>query len=421
MSATKGSVPKNDGVLASLRATPVAARYLLGGILINQLGAFVQTFLVLYLVHKGFPAQRAGLSLAVYSLGAVLGVLLGGELTHRLGARRTIALAMGGSAVLVASLPWLSHPDRYAALLVAVALAGAVTQSYRPAAGALLSDLMPAEHRVMGFSMMRTAMNVGAAIGPLVAAALILVNWDLLFWFDGATALAYALLAAVFLPRDAAGHAPAAGSDEEPDAGRGGYLVVLRDARYLAFLASMLLSALIYVQFMAVLPLKITAEGHPPALYSAVLALSSTTLILCELWATSYVKRWPASLAGGLGTALMALGLAGYGLSAAAFAALASTVVFVSGMIVSGPSMSAHPAKAPAWVKGRYIGASHAVFGLGMTVGPAVGVLLWNHIGNGVWLVCGIVGLVAALCAAVGMPEELRPPTRRRVPVAAGR
>jgi MFS family permease len=97
---------------------------------------------------------------------------------------------------------------------------------------------------------------------------------------------------------------------------------------------------------------------------------------------------------------------------------LFSTVVFVSGMIVSGPSMSAHPAKAPAAVKGRYIGASQAVFGLGMTVGPAVGVLLWNHIGNGIWLVCGLVGLAAAVCAAVGMPEELKP-AARRVPATA--
>lgn len=394
------------GVFATLRATPPAARYLLGGVLVNQLGAFVQTFLVLYLVHRGLPVQQAGLSLAVYALGAIFGVLLGGELTHRLGARNTITAAMASSAVLVSSLPWLSTPDRFPMLLAVAALAGLVTQAYRPAAAALLSDVVAEEHRVMAFSMMRIAMNIGAAGGPLIAAGLILVNWDLLFWFDGVTALAYSLLAAAFLPR-AAGLGQHSAAEAPPKAG---YLVVLRDRRFLAFLASMGLSAIIYVQFMTTLPLKITSEGHSATVYSVVLTLSSTILITCELWITTYVRHWLPSLAGGLGTALMAFGLAGYGLPGGWVALiLLSTVVFVTGMMVSGPSMNAQPAKAPAAVKGRYIAASQAIFGIGMAVGPAVGVLAWNRLGDGVWLLCGIVGLVAAACAAVGMREAPKP------------
>ena len=202
-----------SGVFAVLRATPAPVRYLLGGMLVNQLGAFVQTFLVLYLTFRGSSPGFAGVSLAAYSVGAIFGAMLGGELTHRFGGRTTIVAAMTCAAPLIASIPLVRGVP--AALLVVVALAGLSVQAYRPAAAVLLAESMPEEHKVMGFSMMRIALNIGAAVAPLLAAVLIQIDWDLLFWLDGATAALWALLAFALLPRRSAARHPAG-------AGRGG-------------------------------------------------------------------------------------------------------------------------------------------------------------------------------------------------------
>jgi hypothetical protein len=184
--------------------------------------------------------------------------------------------------------------------------------------------------------------------------------------------------------------------------------VLLRDGRYLFYLVNMLISAAIYVQFMVTLPLKITAEGHPTVVYSIVLAASSIILITCELAITARVQHWPAHVTAGVGTVLFALGLTGFGLpSASIVAILASTVVFVGGVMTSGPTKFAHPAKFPAAVKGRYIAASQAMFGLGMAIGPAVGVAGWHLLGDGFWLLCGAAGLIAAACAVIGMRDPL--------------
>jgi MFS family permease len=400
VSATKTDSPA--GVFAALKATPTPLRYLLGGVFINQMGAFVQTFLVLYLSFRGFSLSGAGAALTAYSVGAVFGTLLGGELTHRFGPRGTIVGAMATSAVIVGSLPVLSHPDRFGFLLAGALLAGLVTQAYRPAASVLLSELMPKEFSVMAFSMMRIAMNLGAAVGPLIAAGLILLDWDLLFYFDAVTALVYSLLAFALLPKTTVEDKAEKPAEDKKSA----YLVLLRDNKYLLYLASMLLSAAIYVQYTVALPLKITAEGHSTALYSAALATSSTILILCELKITSYVRHWPTHVAGFVGTTLLGLGLGGYGLSTQSSALIIfSTVVFVSGLMVSGPTMFAHPATFPAEVKARYIGASQAMFGLGTALGPTLGVLAWAEFGNGIWLWCAVIGVLAALCALVGMKK----------------
>jgi predicted MFS family arabinose efflux permease len=255
----------------------------------------------------------------------------------------------------------------------------------------------------MGFSMMRIALNAGAALSPLIAAGLILVNWNLLLWFDGVTALIYAILARVLLP-----NVPAPAAEEKPaEDKRSAYGVLLRDSKYMYFLASVLLGSVIYVQYIVALPLKITAEHHPPALYSVVLVTASVTLILCELKITSYVTRWPGYVAATVGTALMGLGVAGYGLSSSSVVLLiVSTVIFVFGIMVNGPTMFAYPATFPTAIKARYVGAQQAMFGLGMALGPLFGVVAWESLGNNIWWLCGTLGLVAAACALLGMKTK---------------
>jgi MFS family permease len=404
------------GVFATIRATPNSIRYLLGGVFINQMGAFVQTFMVLYLTVRGFSIGYAGAALTAYSVGAVLGTLLGGELTHRLGPRVTIVGSMTASALVVAVVPFLSRPTAFVLLLIAITIAGLATQCYRPAAAVLLAELMPEQHRVMAFSMMRIALNTGAAVAPLIAAGLILIDWDLLFFFDAATALAYAGLAFVLLPNTPApreAHAPA--EDK-----RSAYAELARDGRFLLYLASVLLGSAVYVQYTVALPLMISAEGHPAALYSAALATLSVTLILFELKITTYVMSWPPHIVGAAGTALVGLGAAGYWLAArSAPLIIFCTVVFVFGVMVSGPTMFAHPAKFPVAVRARYLGAQQATFGLGSALGPTLGVLAWGALANGSWLVFGLVDVVAAVCALVGMRERVASARPAPAPAAA--
>ncbi|MFI5593433.1 MFS transporter [Amycolatopsis sp. NPDC051758] len=398
------TIDKPTGVLAVLRRTPTPVRYLLAGVLVNQLGAFVQTFMVLYLTVRGFSAGQAGVVIAAYSIGSVLGGLAGGELVHRVGPRATITTAMLGSAVVLALVPLFSRPGLFGLLLVGLLLAGLATQSYRPAAAVLLSELMPAPDRVMAFSMMRIALNLGAALSPLLAAALILIDWDLLLWFDAVTAVVYGLMAFRLLPALRIERDPVEPGEPRPGGTRTAYGTLLRDGRFWFFLASVLLGSIIYVQYTVALPLKISAEGHSTGLYSAVLVTASVVLIVCELKITAYVTRWPGYVAATAGTALMGLGVAGFGISGgSAVALVACTIVFVFGIMVNGPTMFAYPSTFPTAVKARYISAHQATFGLGMALGPLFGVAAWVTLGNGVWWLCGVLGGVAALCAFLGM------------------
>jgi len=412
---TETDAPRAPGILTILRETGPSVRCLLVCAFVNQAGAFVQAFLVLFLVAHGVGASQAGLALAAYGLGSVLGAVLGGDLADRIGQRATIVLSLMCTAWLTVSLGFLGSPAAYPALIAVVVANGAISQTYRPAAMAMLASLVPDDRMLMSYSIYRTALNLGAVIGPLIAALLLTVSWNLLFWVDGITTLTCGLVAMRFLARAApvldAGEPAEDESAERPDAGPG-YRALLRDGRFVLYLLAMFASALIYMQYFSVLPLTLRSENYSRAVYSAVLALSAGLVITSELFITSRVQRWRTPYAAGGGILLLAAGLAAYGPRAGLTLLFAATAVGVLGQMMSGPTMFAHPLRvAPSGAGGRYAGAAQAMFGLGCAAGPFLGVLVWHQVGAGVWAACGAVGVLAAVAAVIalssGRPEPL--------------
>ncbi len=397
------------GIAMTWRESPPAVKALLAGTLVNRLGEFVQIFMVLYLIARGFTATQAGAALGVYGAGAVFGVLIGGWLTDRIGARSTIIYSMVTAAVLVPTVLFLNS---YVGILAVLGLAAATGQAYRPASTSLLSQLTPPTRQVMIFAMCRLAINLGASAGPLIGAALITVSYDLLFWGEAVAALALAAIAAVALPparagTEAGGRVGSGAAEEEgaTASGAGGYLAVLADRRYLLFLFAMFASSVIYIQYLSTLPLTVRDRGLSTTAYGVLLAINGMLVIACELLVARSVQRWQPRVAVVAGVALTAVGMSLYGVPWGMVGLVLATLVWSLGEIIGYPTLFfAYPAQAgPPRLRGRYLGASNSLYGLGCSIGPVIGILLWNRIGDAVWLLCGAVGLVAVAAAWTGV------------------
>lgn len=401
----------SPGVWETWREAPPAAKALLAGIFVNRLGAFLQVFLVLFLTTRGFSTVQAGTALAVFTIGAVLGGIVGGTLTDRIGPRLTILVSMVGGAALVLSILYLSN---YPALVVVVGLAGAVGGAYRPAAGTLLSELTPRHRQVMIFAMYRLFYNLGNTAAPLIGAALLAASYDLLFWGEAIASLGYGIIAAVALPRRR-GRKQAA-DDEPADAPstveqRAGWLAVLADRRYVLFLFALVVNAAVYVQYLSALPVAMRAEGLATGWYSAMVALNGIIVISCELLVTKVVQRWPMRLVVMAGFALLGAGMAAYALPLGVAAFVIGTLVWSLAEIVAGPTIFAYPAVAsPEHLRGRYLGAANTMFGVGSATGSVAGLAIWNLAGEAVWWICGLACLLGLLAAGAGMrtvtPED---------------
>lgn len=396
------------GIWETFNESPTPVRAIMLGIFVNRLGAFLQTFLVLFLTHQGFKEVQAGVALGVYGAGSVVGILVGGALSDRLGARVATILSMTGSAALLLAILYVGN---YPALLVVVALVGAVSQLYRPASAALLSELTSKSRQVMIFAMYRLALNLGTTAAPLIGAVLVSISYDLLFWAEAVVSCGYAVIAAVALPRRKIT------SDADPDDAekvaesngrRRGYLALLSDRRYVIYLMAAFVNAAVYIQYVSTLPLAMRDAGHAIAWYGAMVSLNGFIVITCELLVTKVVQRWPIKVVVAAGFALLGAGQALYALPWGLAVFVIGTLVWTLAEIVGGPSVFAYPGiAAPDGLTGRYMGAMQAMFGLGTAVGPAVGVALYHSVGTDVWWMCGLACVLAMAGAWFGM----RPPT----------
>jgi MFS family permease len=386
------------GILETFRGMPRYTRFAMLGVFVNQFGAFLQAFMVLYLVNRGFSEGDAGLALGAYAAGAILGTLAGGWFTDRLGTRFTIVVAVGSASLLTLSVTMLPNLP---SIVVAVFLAGAMTLVSRPAITTLLLRSVPQQRQVMVQAMYRTALNSGAAAGPFVAAWLSTVDWNLVFWFDAAAAMAYCLIALALLPRDDPTHAGPVGgttAPEQPDTRTASYRTILRDVRYLGYLSVMLANGLVHIQFFVVLPLMLADAGYPTIAYSAAIAVSASFVISSELLITKRTQRWPLWVAVLSGWLLLVAGRGAYGLFELAGGltiVIIATLVAALGQMVGGPAAFAYPARvAPPGAMGRYIGSAFSTFQIGYTVGPLVGIALWLQLGRPFWAVVAAFGLV---------------------------
>ncbi len=406
---------ESTGIWQTIREAPAPVKALLVGVFVNKLGWFLQVFLVLFLTtSKGFTPVQAGTALGVYGAGSVIGLIIGGSLTDRIGPRAAVMISMFGMAGFVLAIAYVPS---YAAVVVVVALAGAVGQFYRPASAALLTELTPQNRQVMTFAIYRLAMNLGTTAAPLIGAALIAVSWNLLFIGEAVAALAYAAVAIVALPgRKKAAPADAGTTEPEP---KGSYLAVLRDHKYVLFLVCMFINAAIYMQYLAVLPLHMKADGFSTWWYSAMVALNGFIVITCELLVTKVVQNKPARTVAMVGFVLLGGGLAFYALPGGLAIFVIGTLLWTLAEIIGGPTMFAYPGMAaPKPLLGRYVGGAHAMFGLGSALGPFFGVWVWNSAGAQVWLWCGVLGAVGLVLAYFGMAPPAASKVQDLAPVA---
>jgi predicted MFS family arabinose efflux permease len=286
-----------------------------------------------------------------------------------------------------------------------VTLVGLVGQLYRPASATLLTELTPQHQQVMVFALYRWALNLGTTVAPLLGALLISMSFQLLFWSEAATAAAFAVIAAVALPR----RVPVASTQAPTRSARGGYRAVFGDRRYLRFLLATALNSLVYIQYVSTLPLAMRDAGLATIWFSCVIALNGFIVISCELLVTKLTQRWPVRRVIAAGFLLLGIGFSFYALPLGLAAFVLGTLVWTSAEIVAGPTMFAYPGRvAPDQLRGRYVAAMQTMFSLGSVAGPALGVVLYRAIGAGFWLCCGatcLVGLVLA-ASAIGRPDQ---------------
>lgn len=388
--------PSHPPLFATLRSFPRAVWVLYFATFVNRFGTFVVPFLALYLTRRGFSKLEAGIALSAYGVGHLFASLLGGQLADQFGRRKTILLSMVGSMI---TMLLFAEAEQYWAILVLAVFAGLATEIYRPASGALLTDLVPAEHRLTAFAMYRLAINAGWAIGPSVGGFLAAHSYYWLFVGDALTSGVFGLLAWFALPAGLRLH-PA-----QHISWSGSMKTIWRDAQFMRVLAASFLVGIIFMQTSTSFGLEVLRSGHSEMVFGAILSLNGILIIVFELPLTTITRRYAPLSAMALGYLLCGIGFGLNALGGTVLIYAIAMTVFTVGEMISLPTQSAYVAGlAPENQRGRYMGANGLTWALALVIGPSAGMALFEISPNGLWAASFLCGLAAA-----GIVARIRP------------
>ena len=397
---------------------PAAVHVLCLGSFVNRAGSFVMVFMTIYVSEQlGFGVAFAANCFGVFGVGSVVSSLAGGLLADRFGRKPIMLLALSGGSIALAIMPFATEQWSFLGLVLAFALA---VEMYRPAASAMMGDLVHQTQRPLAFALMYIAFNLGFAFAAPIGGVLAQHSFLWLFWGDALTTAAYGLIIVFFIketlpkhgaePGDAADNAT---SNNIQKATWSEALVHMKgDRTFVLFSFATLLTSLVFMQAFSTLPIYLSQLGFSKAQVGWLLSTNGILIVICQIPFTHFLNRFHRVLVILGGELLLA---AGFGLTTFAETApmfFLTIVIWTLGEVCQAAFKQSLVADlAPTSMRGRYMGVFSLCHAIGLTVGaPAGGQILGRWGAHVLWPTCFLIVVLAACVYAIvyGRLEHIR-------------
>jgi len=364
------------------------------GTLINRLGGFVIPFLTLYLTaQRQIPVSQAALMVSLFGAGSFIAQLSGGELTDRLGRRPVMLMSFFITPIFMIALGLARD---LALISISTFIVGFFTDLYRPAVGAAIADLVPPEWRTRAYGYNYWAINLGAAIAPILAGLIAGYNYLILFVADALTTAIFGLIVLFGIreTRPAEAHRASHASLYER-------LSQLKRAPILLIFSFLtLFLGMAYTQGYVGLPLDMQSHGLGPGQYGTAIAVNGFLVILMTIPVSNLAAKWPRFETVAVAAFLLGLGFGSTALATSFPLFALSVAIWTLGEIAStavAPTIIAD--LSPIELRGLYQGIFGAAWGLAYFIGPLAGGWIYENMGSDVlWIGCLIIGVVLAFC-----------------------
>lgn len=368
--------------------------------LINRLGDFVVPFLSLYLTQKiGMSTWASGIIITVATVICIPASLIGGKVADMYGRRKLYLFAQSLSALFLIPCAFTRNPViTVVCLIISTFFNGFI----RPAFKSMITDILPAEQRQVGHSLNYLAINVGVAIGPIIAGILFEHLLPVLFLLDATTSiLAVCLIRKNVKETYIVGEKTEVEHKEEMEE-KGNIFQLFYNRPYLAlFFLLQIVYSFTYAQHKFAFPITLNEifvnQGAKMLGYMA--SINAITVLLVTAYMSAATKKNHQLTNMTIAGLFYAIGFGMLGFVNNVGLLIISTILWTLGEILHSINAGVYIANnSPSNYRARL----NAVYEIGSSIGISLSTIFSSfyieHFGSkSIWTVVFIVGLVASL------------------------
>jgi proton-dependent oligopeptide transporter, POT family len=348
----------------------------------------------------GFSQARKGFLMGFVGMVGYILPLFTGTIADRWGFRRTLILSY---VILIAGYFLMGQFQTYYGIMMAFLLVATGAALFKPIIAATVARLTNDGNSSLGFGIFYMMVNIGAFVGPILAAKARLIEWHYIFWL-GSAAILVNLLLVLFLYRM---------PEEKMERGTltqalaqifRNILSLFRNWRYVIFLLIIAGFWTMYLQLFISLPNFIDQWVDTRGLYNAlhnfspwlaqklgdaqkgiipaeiIVNADAMYIIVFQLFISALVMKWKPLNTIITGILIATLGLSLTFIQHNAFFFFVSILIFAVGEMAASPKITEYIGKiAPPSQVAFYIGTSYLPLGLGYFL---AGILAGNVYGQ---------------------------------------
>lgn len=364
--------------------------------LINRSGTMVVPFLTIYMTQRmGVGIGKAAMVMSIFGTGSIVGALIGGKITDKIGYYYVQLFALLGGGLLFILLGLMKS---YAAICITTFFLSLVNEAFRPANTVAVAHYSTEENRTRSYSLNRLAINLGWALGSALGGFIAAHSYHLLFWVDGITNIIAAILLYVLL-------APSRNesTQQQPYNKPATSQSVYRDKQYLVFIGLQILFAMCFFQLFSILPVYYKSQLHISESYiGLVMSCNGILIVLIEM-VLVYKLEGRVHKLNAIAAGTLLVGLS-YGILNAHFIPVL-ILPFLSMLIVTFGEMFAMPFMNSYWIartdagnRGAYAALFTMAWSTAQVLGPFLGGQVAEHYSYDLlWWISGSLCLLLSI------------------------
>lgn len=368
---------------------------------INRFGDFVMPFLTLLLTTQfSYSIAQTGTIVMLTMLLSIPGGLIGGKVADHIGRKKSYLIFQGGSGLSLLLCAFLyTKPIMLVFIMITSFFGGAV----RPIISAMLSDVLKPEDRQAGFSLSYLGVNLGVALGPIVAGFLFNNYRFWIFMGDAITTFVAIALVMITISESLPSKIVSdetINSNERHESGNI-FKVLLSRPKLLLFMFFNMFYSATYVQSGFSLPLVLNhiyiEKG--PQIYGSLMSTNAITVLILTIAMTAFSKRFSpiSNIAIGGIAYIIGFGMIGIFQNIPLF--WISTIIWTLGEIIISINFGVYvTSQTPQNFRARFNAVTNLSFGIGAIMGTAlIGIFIDQF---GILKVWGLVAAISAIGAA---------------------